>query len=336
MSSVISKNVPELPKLERLDGNNYKCWSQKLLMYFEQLKIDYVLFSDPTPAVTETAATAEQTPPVISAVKSNEEAIKKYDKVNKTAKYHLLNNMTEILFDLFMIHKSAHTIWESLKKKYGADDAGKKKYVVGKWLGSQMVDGKPIMDQVHVYENLCADVVNEGMKLDDIFLANFLLERFLPSWSVYQNHLKHKKKDLSLQELVSHMRNEEANRLKDKPVIQPSNATVAANLVESGGPSNYEKFKAGHKPYQCSEKKSAEANVAVTGDVIAAMVMEANPVGNVVEWVLDTRASRHLCADRGLFAEFEEVADGKCVYMVLALLLMFLLNQEEVKDLDAQ
>jgi len=38
-------------------------------------------------------------------------------------------------------------------------------------------------------------------------------------------------------------------------------------------------------------------------------------VGNVAEWVLDTGASRHLCADKGLFAEFEEVASGDCVYM---------------------
>ncbi|KAK9732792.1 hypothetical protein RND81_04G022600 [Saponaria officinalis] len=149
------------------------------------------------------------------------------------------------------------------------------------------------------------------MKLDDIFMANVLLEKFPPSWSDYRNHLKHKKKDLSLQELVGHMRTEEANCLKDKPVslsLNTSVVAVKANLVESGGPSNFEKFKG-------KEKKTAEANVAVTDDVIAAVVVEANLVGNTAEWILDTGASRHLCADKGLFAEFEEVADGECVYM---------------------
>ncbi|XP_074318750.1 uncharacterized protein LOC141655575 [Silene latifolia] len=323
--SIMSKNAPDLSKVEPLDGQNYKRWSQKLLMFFEQFEIDYILFSDPPTPVTEIAASSvETTPPAISVVKSNEEAIKKHDKDNKTVRFHLLNLMTNTLFDLFMVHKSAKTIWELLEKKYGADDAGKKKYVVGKWLGFQMVDDKPIMEQVYVYENFCADVVNEGMKLDEIFLANVLLEKFPPSWSDYRNHLKHKKKDLSLQELVSHMRTEEANRLKDKTIsvsVNASNASVKANLVESGGPSNVEKFKgkgkhtkpvakiqkpkgpivcyvcgkAGHKAYQCSEKKSAEANV-VTDDIIAAVVV-------------------HLCADKGLFAEFEEVADGECVFM---------------------
>ncbi|KAK9675815.1 hypothetical protein RND81_11G033200 [Saponaria officinalis] len=327
MSSVLSKTLPDLTKLEQLNGNNFKRWSQKLLMFFEQLEIDYVLFSDPPASVIEThvTSTVQETPHVKSVVKSNEEAVRKFDKDNKTVRCQLLSNMTDTLFDLFMVHKSAKIIWESLGTKYGADDAGKKKYVV-----------------VHVYEYLCADVTNEGMKLDDTFIEN----------SDYRNHLKHKKKDLTLQELVGHMKTEEANRLKDKPLsLSMNNSVVAvkANLVESGekakgGPGKnqgaakknapgkhtkpvakiqkpkgnivcYVCGKSSHKAYQCPEKKIVEANVVVADDVIAAVVVEANLVGNVADWVLDTGASRHLCADKGLFAEFEEVADGDCVYM---------------------
>ncbi|XP_074299405.1 uncharacterized protein LOC141630496 [Silene latifolia] len=251
MSSVLAKTLPDLTKLEKLDGHNYKRWSQKLLMFFEQLEIDYVLFSDPPAPVKEAPVTetVENTPPAKSAAKSNEEDIKKFDKDNKLVRCQLLNNMTDTLFDLFM-----------------------------------MADGKPIMEQVHVYENLCADVVNEGMKLDDIFVANVLLEKFPPSWSDYRNHLKHKKKDLSLQELVGHMRTEEANRLKDKPVSQPvknillwKHTKPVAKIQKPKGPIVcYVCGKTGHKAYQCTEKKTAEANVAVTDDVIAAVVVEAN------------------------------------------------------------
>ncbi|XP_074302090.1 uncharacterized protein LOC141633533 [Silene latifolia] len=330
--SVISKILPDMAKLESLDGHNYKCWSQKLLMYFEQLEIDYVLFNDPPKPITPTDV--ETNPPAAKDVKSNEEDIAKFVKDNETAMWHILNNMRNTLFDLFAVNKSAKFIWEALETKYGADDAGKKKYVVGKWLGFQMAAGKPIMVQVHVYENLCADIMNEGMKLDDIVVANVLLEKFPPSWSDYRNQLKHKKKDMSLEELIGHMRTEQANRLKDLPASQsvtaPAVAAVKANLVEFGGPSYAEKYKgkakvgqgknqgpakkngpgkhtkpvpkiqkaakghivcyvcgkAGHKAYQGSEKKSAEANVAVTDDVIAAVVVEANLVGNVAEWVL--------------------------------------------------
>ncbi|PWA51807.1 hypothetical protein CTI12_AA414860 [Artemisia annua] len=93
------------------------------------------------------------------------------------------------------------------------------------------------MEQVHAYENLVTDVLNEGMKMCEILQANVLLEKFPPLWNDYRNQLKHKKRDLSLQELISHMRTEEANRLKDKQ-ISNSFSSIKANLVESGGTSN--------------------------------------------------------------------------------------------------
>ena len=60
-----------------------------------------------------------------------------------------------------------------------------------------MVDDKPIMEQVHCYENLTVNVLNEGMKMCEILQANVLLEKFPPSWSDYKNLLKHKKKDVT-------------------------------------------------------------------------------------------------------------------------------------------
>ena len=109
----------------------------------------------------------------------------------------------------------------------------------------KMVDDKPIMDQVHEYENLVADILSEGMKMCEILQANFLIEKLPDSWAGYHNHLKHKKKDLTLEELVGHMKIEEANRLKDKP--KPKSAdTVKANLVESSVKSD--RSKQGNKP----------------------------------------------------------------------------------------
>jgi len=70
---------------------------------------------------------------------------------------------------------------DKTETKYGLDDAGKRKYAIGKWLEFHVVDDKPIMEQVYVYENLCAQVLNEGMKMCEILQANVLIEKFLPS-----------------------------------------------------------------------------------------------------------------------------------------------------------
>ena len=46
-----------------------------------------------------------------------------------------------------------------------------------------------------------------------------------------------------------------------------------------------------------------------------ASIIEANLVCNIAEWVVDTGATRHVCADKELFQEFEEVIDGDIIYM---------------------
>ena len=89
--------------------------------------------------------------------------------------------MANPLFDLFLNYKYAKEIWDSLEKKYDVDDAGKKKYVVCQWIKLKMVDNKTIIEQVHKYENLTGDVLNEDMKICEIFQANVLLEKFTPS-----------------------------------------------------------------------------------------------------------------------------------------------------------
>ena len=45
-SSSLLKTLPDLSKLEPLDGSNYKRWAQRLLIFFEQLEVDFVLIQD--------------------------------------------------------------------------------------------------------------------------------------------------------------------------------------------------------------------------------------------------------------------------------------------------
>jgi len=77
--------------------------------------------------------------------------------------------MSNPLFDIFVNLKSAKIIWTKLNVKYGFYDAGKKKYVIDRWLQFQIMDDKPITEQVHTYENLCAEVQAEGVKMCEIF-----------------------------------------------------------------------------------------------------------------------------------------------------------------------
>ncbi|XP_022157709.1 uncharacterized protein LOC111024362 [Momordica charantia] len=296
------------------------------------------------PAVA-TTTTADQSAATTSATTANlgtstvaVGGTDKFEKDNKTVRGHLLKHMKDSLFDLFVVQTSAKIIWDNLESRYGQDDAGRKKYVVGKLFQFQMTDEKPIMDQVHEHENLVANVLLEGMKICEVFQANALLEKFPPSWSDYRNHLKHKKKELTLQELINHMRTEEANRQKDKLSSQSLNS-VKANLVESSsafkdrfknkGKQGFNDRVQNQKGFQIKnaggkiekaklrqdKRPTPQANLAETDDIIAAMVVKANLVEKKFDWILDTRASRHFCSNREIFHDFQDSTDGECVFM---------------------
>ncbi|XP_019267101.1 PREDICTED: uncharacterized protein LOC109244460 [Nicotiana attenuata] len=271
-----------------------------------RLEVDYVLINDPPVDIIADNSNSA------NIVVADDAAKKKFAKDNKIVRWHLFNYMTNPLFDLFINYKSAKVIWDSLEKKYGADDAGKKKYVVGKGIMFQMVDDKPIMEQVHEYENLTADVLNEGMEMCEVLQANVLLEKFPPSWSDYRNQLKHKKKNLTLQELISHMRIEEKDRFKGKRKkgqVKKQNYfnKPEGHIRKSKGPC-YVCGKIDHKAFQCNQrqgqnsknggKAQVQANLTEGGDVIAVVVVEANMVANKTDWILDTGASRHICANK--------------------------------------
>ncbi|KAL0378753.1 UNVERIFIED_CONTAM: hypothetical protein Sradi_3180800 [Sesamum radiatum] len=136
MVVTLSRILPDLSKLELLDGTNFKRCSQKLLIFFEQLDVDYVLFTDPPkiPHQTTDASTAIVTASHTETDRPNDELKAKYERDNKTVRGHLLNHMTNTLFDLFVNQKSAKEFWNTLEMRYGGDDEGRKKYVVGKWL----------------------------------------------------------------------------------------------------------------------------------------------------------------------------------------------------------
>jgi len=117
MAALLQKTLPELYKIEPLDGTNYKRWSQKLLLCFEQLEIDYVLRTE-LPDKNNAADSAEPSTPAVLKTPSvllDEATKNKLESDNKLAQSYLLNHMSNPLFDLFVVFKSVKTIWTKLE-----------------------------------------------------------------------------------------------------------------------------------------------------------------------------------------------------------------------------
>ncbi|KAL8101580.1 hypothetical protein AgCh_033468 [Apium graveolens] len=132
-------------------------------------------------------------------------------------------------------HAKAKELWDSLESKYMAEDASSKKFLF----------------------------VQHNLKMDEYIYVYGVIDKLPPSWKDFKHTLKHNKDDMTLVELGSHFRIEEALRtqeIENNPKGKNQVGDSSVNMVEDGGPSKKSKDGKGDKQkfkenYNSSNKK---------------------------------------------------------------------------------
>ncbi|WJZ85230.1 hypothetical protein VitviT2T_004776 [Vitis vinifera] len=341
MPTAVPISVSPGEKPEKFSGLNFKRWQQKMLFYLTTLNLARFLTED-APKLKED----EHDIQVISAI----DAWKHSDFLCRN---YVMNGLADSLYNVYSDKKIAKELWESLDRKYKTEDAGAKKFVVGRFLDYKMVDSKTVVSQVQELQVILHEIHAEGMMLSETFQVAAIIEKLPPAWKDFKNCLKHKRKEMSIEDLIIRLRIEEDNRRSEKKGVHTLNE-AKANFVEhgqsskaktnnnkgkgsklgpKGGISKKPKFqgkcfncgKQGHKSVDCrlpKKNKPKEANVIdnITKNVsnidLTAVVSEVNLVGsNPKEWWIDTGATRHVCSDKKMFSTFEPIENGEKVFM---------------------
>ncbi|RVW26496.1 Retrovirus-related Pol polyprotein from transposon TNT 1-94 [Vitis vinifera] len=341
MPTAVPISVSPGEKPEKFSGLNFKRWQQKMLFYLTTLNLARFLTED-APKLKED----EHDIQVISAI----DAWKHSDFLCRN---YVMNGLADSLYNVYSDKKTAKELWESLDQKYKTEDAGAKKFVVGRFLDYKMVDSKTVVSQVQELQVILHEIHAEGMMLSETFQVAAIIEKLPPAWKDFKNYLKHKRKEMSIEDLIIRLRIEEDNRRSEKKGAHTLNE-AKANFVEhgqsskaktnnnkgkgsklgpKGGISKKPKFqgkcfncgKQGHKSVDCrlpKKNKPKEANVIddITKNVsdidLTAVVSEVNLVGsNPKEWWIDTGATRHVCSDKKMFSTFEPIENGEKVFM---------------------
>ncbi|GJY62250.1 pol polyprotein [Tanacetum coccineum] len=116
-----------------------------------------------------------------------------------------------------------------------------------------MVDSKSVVSQVQDLQVLLHDIHAEGMTLSETFQVAAIIEKLPPSWVEFKNYLKHKRKEMSVEDLVVRLRIEEDNKLAQKDTYTPDSAK--ANMVEHAGSSSRFNSKGNKKDKRKNDKK---------------------------------------------------------------------------------
>ncbi|KAL0322288.1 UNVERIFIED_CONTAM: Retrovirus-related Pol polyprotein from transposon TNT 1-94 [Sesamum calycinum] len=159
---------------------------------------------------------------------------------------YILNGLSDTLYNVYSSATTARALWESLEKKYKTEDAGLKKFIVGKFLDFKMVDSKTVMNQVQEFQMILHDLHAEGMKLSESFQVAAMIEKLPSLWKDFKNYLKHKRKEMGLEDLIVRLRIEEDNRLSEMKSGKLQ-IEAKANLMEQNGNTSIKRKRVDYK-----------------------------------------------------------------------------------------
>ncbi|GJY86517.1 zinc finger, CCHC-type containing protein [Tanacetum coccineum] len=103
-------------KLDKFEGHDFRRWQKKMHFLLTTLKVVYVL-TTPMPELLEDAT--------VEAIRIRA----KWENDDYICRGHILNGMSDSLFDVYTNVESAKELWDSLESKYMAEDSSSKKFL---------------------------------------------------------------------------------------------------------------------------------------------------------------------------------------------------------------
>ncbi|VFQ77106.1 unnamed protein product [Cuscuta campestris] len=317
--SVPASSVQRPPKF---NGTNFKMWQQKMMFFLTVLGFAEYLQQDPPQP-------NEASDPLVAMVNQA------WYHNNYLAINIILEGLGDTLYPVYAGAKLAKELWNGLNKKYQAEDAGTKKFIVGKMLDYKMVDSKSVVAQAEELTVIFNKCNEEKVGVSEEFQVGAIIHKLPRSWEDFQADLKLKRTELNLEQLLTRLRIREeglarrSGGAKANVVEHPSGSSHGGKDKKKMGPKGgVSKFAGkcyncgitGHRSSDCRKKKPQKGKKKTTEAMCAeldnldlcAVVTEVNLVGsNPKEWFVDTGATRHICSNRSMFHDFQESSGYK-------------------------
>ncbi|KAL0383034.1 UNVERIFIED_CONTAM: Retrovirus-related Pol polyprotein from transposon TNT 1-94 [Sesamum calycinum] len=344
MAEPISVAIPIAPKVDltglpdKFSGQFFKRWQQRMKIWLTMkglLTVIQVTRPEPTDTDPKTAEIAQWT---------------ERDQIGRGA---ILSALSNTLFDVYCSDSyTAKSLWDELDRKYNTEEQGLEKYSVSKFMRYQMVEDRSVAEQTHEIINLEHALADAEMKLPEKFLVMSIVDKFPKSWENFGMTLKHQKGRLSLDDLMIAISIEEEhrNQTHKMPVEHQPRANLIvgkqrvnkinsnSKAINKGKTTKNKKPKANKPCWNCGQvghwAKLCPNKKAKTGQAVVNMVVggssgastsgategyvsvqpELLTIYEPCDWLIDTGANVHVCADKSLFVSYQTIT-GKTVSM---------------------
>ncbi|KAL5559455.1 hypothetical protein UlMin_035666 [Ulmus minor] len=204
--STIKLMNQDLVWLDRFDGSNCTRWQDKLRFLFTALKIIYILDPD-LPPLPE---------PIDEDTNEVKATRKQMEDDELICRGHILNALSDKLYDLYTNTKSAKKIWIALEFKYKAKEEGIKKFMIYMYFDFKFFDDKPLLPQIHELQIIVNKLKAVKIELSELFQVSAIIEKLPQIWKGYRKKVIHRSEDYSLEEIQKHLCIEEESRSRDK------------------------------------------------------------------------------------------------------------------------
>ncbi|KAK4401996.1 Retrovirus-related Pol polyprotein from transposon TNT 1-94 [Sesamum angolense] len=322
MAEPISVAIPIAPKVDltglpdKFSGQFFKHWQQRMKIWLTMkglLTVIQVTRPEPTDTDPKTAKIAQWT---------------ERDQIGRG---EILSALSNTLFDVYCSDSyTAKSLWDELDRKYNTEEQGLEKYSVSKFMRYQMIEDRSVAEQTHEIINLEHAMADAEMKLLEKFLVISIVDKFPKSWENFGRTLKHQKGRLSLDDLMIALSIEEEHRNQTHKMSvehQPranlivgkqrvNKINLNSKAINKGKTTKNKKPKANKPCWNCGQAvvnmAKTEASTSGATEGYVSVQPELLTIYEPCDWLIDTGANVHVCADKSLFVSYQAIT-GKTV-----------------------
>ena len=281
---------------------------------------------------------------------TSEEAQNKFKKDTTIFRGCVLSVLDARLCDVYMHIEDGKELWDALKAKFGATDAGSELYIMESFHDYKMVNNRGVVEQAHEIQCIARELELLKCALPDKFVAGCIIAKLPPSWRNFATALKHKRTEISVESLIASLDVEEKARAKDtaekggegqsmanmvqrnphhgkskaksRPVCNMPTKTTSfkkkkKKMLDKSELECYTCGELGHFSVACPNRADRKGKKARTVNVVTAS--NTDGYGNLPYvlsvfqspcWWIDTGANVHVCADISMFTSYQFKRDS--------------------------